>query len=200
MQTGRSVRVISLATAVSLIGDSMLYIVLPLHYREAGLDSLWQVGAVLAFNRLVRLPLGPLTALLIRKLQIRASLLIACILAVGATIGYGFVNGFAVWLVLRGLWGIAWALFRLGGMLAISELTESSNRGKWIGIQRLVPARQHVRNVGRQHFGGSVRISNDIGYTWSRHAGCSSVSFPKLASYCRFRLSLRFSARRKTKS
>ena len=37
----RRVIVLSLITAACLIGDSMLYIVLPVHFAEAGLGSLW---------------------------------------------------------------------------------------------------------------------------------------------------------------
>ena len=34
--------VIALITAACLIGDSMLYIVLPTHWKEVGLFSLWE--------------------------------------------------------------------------------------------------------------------------------------------------------------
>ncbi len=51
----RRVIVLSLITAACLIGDSMLYIVLPVHFAEAGLGSLWEVGIILSANRLVRL-------------------------------------------------------------------------------------------------------------------------------------------------
>ena len=52
--------VVSLITAACLFGDSMLYIVLPVHYQDAGLSSLWEVGIILSMNRLIRLPLNPL--------------------------------------------------------------------------------------------------------------------------------------------
>lgn len=47
---------IALVTAFCLLGDSMLYIALPIYWEEAGLDALWQVGILLAINRFVRLP------------------------------------------------------------------------------------------------------------------------------------------------
>jgi MFS family permease len=131
---GRSIQMIALATAVSLMGDSMLYIVLPLHYEAAGLDALWQVGLILAFNRLIRLPFGPIVAWAVRKISIRTSLRIACILAVVTTIGYGFANDLTMWLILRGIWGIAWATFRIAGIHAVTALTDVSNRGHWTGI------------------------------------------------------------------
>lgn len=38
------VTVIAIVTALCLLGDSMLYIVLPIYWKEAGLTALWEVG------------------------------------------------------------------------------------------------------------------------------------------------------------
>ncbi|MDV2687405.1 hypothetical protein RYX56_23955, partial [Alkalihalophilus lindianensis] len=51
---------ISLVTAICLVGDSMLYIALPIFWKEVGLDSLWQVGILLSINRFIRLPFNPI--------------------------------------------------------------------------------------------------------------------------------------------
>ena len=53
----RQIRIVGIVTALTLFGDSMLYIVLPVYWKEAGLDALWQVGVLLSVNRLVRSPL-----------------------------------------------------------------------------------------------------------------------------------------------
>lgn len=37
---------IAAITALCILGDSMLYVVLPTHWQEAGLTSLWEVGAL----------------------------------------------------------------------------------------------------------------------------------------------------------
>lgn len=50
---------LALITAVSLFGDSMLYVVLPIHWNDVGLTSLIEVGILLSANRFVRLPLAP---------------------------------------------------------------------------------------------------------------------------------------------
>jgi len=52
-RNSRPIVVIALLTAVCLIGDSMLYVVLPTHWKEVGLFSLWEVGILLSVNRLV---------------------------------------------------------------------------------------------------------------------------------------------------
>ena len=49
-----SVVFIALATAFSLLGDQMLYSVLPTYYAELGLMP-YQVGLILSVNRWVRL-------------------------------------------------------------------------------------------------------------------------------------------------
>ena len=70
-RASRQVIVISLITAACLIGDSMLYIVLPICFAQAGLSSLWEVGIILSVNRLVRLPLNPMVGWLYRHISDR---------------------------------------------------------------------------------------------------------------------------------
>lgn len=43
--------VLGLVTALCILGDSMLYIVLPIYWREGGIASLWEVGLILSVNR-----------------------------------------------------------------------------------------------------------------------------------------------------
>lgn len=59
---------LALITAVSLFGDSMLYVVLPIHWKDMGLTSLIEVGILLSANRFVRLPLGPLIGWLYNRM------------------------------------------------------------------------------------------------------------------------------------
>ena len=40
----KQIVVVSLAIACCLAADSMLYITLPIYWKEAGLNSLWEVG------------------------------------------------------------------------------------------------------------------------------------------------------------
>ncbi|WP_257348821.1 hypothetical protein [Pseudalkalibacillus decolorationis] len=40
----KPVILIALITAVCLLGDTMLYIVLPIYWESFGLTALWQVG------------------------------------------------------------------------------------------------------------------------------------------------------------
>jgi len=136
----RAIVAVGLVTAAALLGDSMVYMVLPVFWREAGLDSLWQVGVLLAANRFVRLPLNPLIGWLYRRMSLRTGLLVAVLLGAATTIGYGIGRGFAVWLVLRAVWGIAWSLLRIGGYLTVIEHADSNRgllMGRYNGVWRL---------------------------------------------------------------
>ena len=133
-RASRQVVVLSLITAACLIGDSMLYIVLPVHFAEAGLASLWEVGIILSVNRLVRLPLNPAVGWLYRRISDRTGIFIATVLATLTTFGYAFADGFAAWLFLRCLWGVAWTLLRLGGFYCILGVSSDGDRGYFMGL------------------------------------------------------------------
>lgn len=129
----RPVTIIAIVTALCLLGDSMLYIVLPIYWKEAGLSALWEVGVLLSVNRFIRLPSTPLIGLLYRKMPLRIGLFLAVLLAAATTVGYGLFDGFAIWLILRGLWGIAWSFLRMGGYLTVIRYSDDSNRGRLMG-------------------------------------------------------------------
>lgn len=124
---------ISLVTAVSMVGDSALYIMLPMHWKDFGLTELWQIGVLLAANRLVRLPLNPLVGKLYGRLSVRTGMLMAIGLAIVTTAGYGLLRGFWALLLLRCLWGLAWTFLRLGAYFTILETAESHRRGEAMG-------------------------------------------------------------------
>ncbi len=130
----RHIVIFACITALCLVGDSMLYVVLPVHYAEAGLSSLWEVGVILAVNRIVRLPLNPCIGWLYSHVSERAGILVAVALATATTLSYGFLPGFAFWIVARCVWGVAWTLLRLGSLFCILNLSEPHNRGHYTGL------------------------------------------------------------------
>lgn len=126
--------VLALLTAACLVGDSMLYIVMPTHWQEFGLSSLWEVGILLSANRLVRLPLNPLVGWVYKKISTRQGVLIAAVLALLTTLSYGFVKGFYPLLLIRCIWGISWTFLRLGSFFTIAECSSDTNRGHCMGV------------------------------------------------------------------
>ncbi|MFC5701662.1 MFS transporter [Cohnella faecalis] len=121
-------------TALCLIGDSMLYIVLPLYWKEAGLGSLFEVGLVLSANRLIRIPLNPLIGWLYGRIGIRQGLILSIVIAIATTASYGIAEGFLFWIFARCLWGVAWSFLRLGAYYVIIELRSSNELGRLFGI------------------------------------------------------------------
>lgn len=129
----RRIVLLSMVTALCLVGDSMLYVVLPLYWHEAGLASLWEVGLVLSTNRLARLPLNPLAGWLYTRISTRTGITTATILAVITTFGYAAASGLWIWLGLRVLWGLSWSLLKLGALFAVLETSSDRNRGYLVG-------------------------------------------------------------------
>ena len=130
----RHIAIFAIITALCLIGDSMLYIVLPVHYADVGLSSLWEVGVLLAVNRLVRLPLNPCLGWLYKHISEKTGILAAIFLAVSATLSYAFLDNFWLWIVARCVWGLAWGLLRLGSLFCIFKLSTPTNRGQLTGL------------------------------------------------------------------
>jgi len=129
----KQVVAVALVTALCLLGDSMLYIVLPIYWQEAGLTSLIEVGILLSANRLVRIPLGPLIGKWYENAGVRTGLVIAVILALVTTAGYA-LQGFWIWLIVRCVWGIAWTFLRLGAYTLIISVSQEQNRGQLMGM------------------------------------------------------------------
>lgn len=130
----RQVIIFSLITAACVAGDSMLYVVLPVHWESAGLSSLWEVGLLLSLNRLARLPLNPLAGWIYSKLSTKTGAVLASLLAVFITLGYGVAEGLAAWAVLRVLWGLSWSFLKLGGLFTVMDVAGEHERGYLVGL------------------------------------------------------------------
>ncbi|WP_430789658.1 MFS transporter [Virgibacillus flavescens] len=127
------IKIIAVVTALSLLGDSMLYIALPLYWKQVGLDSLWQVGILLSINRFIRLPVNPVVGWIYKKISLKTGLLIAVTIGAVTTLGYGIFSGFIAWVMLRALWGIAWSFFRIGGLSSVAYYADEKHLGKAMG-------------------------------------------------------------------
>ncbi|MFB3161000.1 MFS transporter [Neobacillus sp. 179-J 1A1 HS] len=125
---------IAVVTAVCLLGNEMLFIVMPLYWKFFGLTSLWQVGMLLSANRIIRIPLNPLVGWCYKRFGNRLCIMAAVVLAAASTFSYGIVKGFWLLLFARCMWGIAWSLFRIGGYLTILSSSNSKTRGQYVGL------------------------------------------------------------------
>ncbi|WHY59995.1 MFS transporter [Cytobacillus firmus] len=132
--SAKPIIIVAIVTALSLLGDSMLYIALPIYWETAGLESIWQVGVLLSINRFIRLPFNPFAGWIYKHISLKAGLIIAVLLGGFTTIGYGVFEGFAAWVILRALWGIAWSFFRIGGLSVVAVYAENNKRGSSMGL------------------------------------------------------------------
>ncbi len=96
LESDIQVVVVAAVTAVCLLGDSLLYVVLPLSMNEFGLDNWWEVGVLLSINRLIRIPLHPVIGWFYKTNSIFTGLLIALVLTGFSTFSYGAFEGFWV--------------------------------------------------------------------------------------------------------
>lgn len=114
----RLVLVVGVAIGLSIMGDSLMYSVLPLAAPALGISPP-MVGVLLSVNRLVRLLSNVGASHLYERMGPRLPFLMALVLGALSTIGYGLAAGVGVLLAARLLWGVAWSGMRQGGYQAV---------------------------------------------------------------------------------
>ncbi len=126
------VHLIGLIVCLSLFGDLTLFAVLPTHFADAGI-TLANVGVMLSIHRLIRVPGNPIAGVLMDRWGRKRFLVAGLVFAVIATTGYGLVQGFWPFLLVRLSWGIAWMFINISGMALVIDLSSTHNRGSFAG-------------------------------------------------------------------
>lgn len=129
----RWVVAVSLAVAAAILGDSLLYAVLPIVWPQLGLE-VGMVGVLLSANRFVRLVSNPLAGWVIARLGVRRPFVLAVFLGAGTTAAYALGLGFPALLAARAAWGVCWSFLRLGGYLAALEAASPRRRGYYLAF------------------------------------------------------------------
>ncbi|MCB8944184.1 MAG: MFS transporter [Ardenticatenaceae bacterium] len=125
--------VIGLGTALSLLGDTSMYTVLPTHTVDAAI-TLAAVGVMLSANRWVRLLSNGPAGWLADRWPRRWVFVPALFLGAGSTAVYGLTQGYGWLLIGRLLWGIAWSGIWVSGNAIVLDLATTQNRGRLIGF------------------------------------------------------------------
>ena len=123
----------STVIALAIMGDSLMYSLLPLAAPHLGI-ALPLVGILLSANRLIRLVTNAPTSVLFARLGPRRPFLLSTLLSLAAVVLYGVAAGFAVFLLARLLWGVAWSGLRQGGYQMIWA-GEVGQRGRLMGLE-----------------------------------------------------------------
>ncbi|MBL4720921.1 MAG: MFS transporter, partial [Alphaproteobacteria bacterium] len=94
--------------SIMLLGDALLYVVLPVNAAEFGITLAW-VGVLLSANRFIRIFTYGLIARATDAVGLRTMTLITAIAGAGSTLMYGFIDGGPILLVARIIWGLSFA-------------------------------------------------------------------------------------------
>jgi DHA1 family inner membrane transport protein len=118
----------AIALALTLPADTCLYLLLPMFAPQFGV-SLFEVGLLLAANRLIRIMGYGFVARFYARRGDRPTDTLAVIAAALASLGYATLSG--VWLLLpfRLLWGLSFAALNLSTLaMATAEATGAAKR------------------------------------------------------------------------
>ncbi len=129
----KPVYLIGAATAFSLLGDQLLYSVLPTYYTELGLEPI-QVGIILSANRWIRLVTNRLAEVLCRRLSLMLLITLAFTLGASLTFAYAYVRVFSLLLAARMLWGLSWSFIRQVGVMTVVDSAEEGRLGRMMGV------------------------------------------------------------------
>ena len=120
------------AISLALLGDQMLYVVLPGQPEVAGI-GVGALGLVLSANRFVRLGVNALGGRLSDQLGRRPMFLLGMALALVSTLGYLVTFTLAPLLAARVVWGVAFALISVGGVSIAMDLSTPGDRARTLG-------------------------------------------------------------------
>lgn len=122
-----------LVIAVGMIGDTLLYAVLPLYHEQFGL-SLAMVGVLLSLNRWIRLLANSAVAHLGERIGPHALMIAAALGSAVSTTLYGLVDDATIQILARILWGISYASLNLATLAY--AVSDRANAGKRVGASR----------------------------------------------------------------
>jgi len=131
----RSLWLSSGALSIAILGDALIYIVLPVNAERFGVGLAW-VGVLLAANRIIRTVAYDALARLGERIGIRNLCLLASVTAVLSTAMYGVFQGWAPLLLARVVWGLSYGALLLAALgYAASDRTRTGSR---VGMSRAI--------------------------------------------------------------
>jgi MFS family permease len=124
---GRVSRNASIALALALPGDTVLYLLLPLHAAVFGV-TFPEVGLLLAANRLVRIVGYGQVVRFYDRFGPRAACLAAALGAVASTLGYALLSGVVCLVFARLLWGLSFAALNIATQALATAQADGMSR------------------------------------------------------------------------
>jgi DHA1 family inner membrane transport protein len=121
--------------SLALLGDALIYAVLPAYAEDFGLTLPW-VGVMLSANRFVRVFAYGMIARLTYKIGVRRMCLGAAVLATVSTALYGIGEGPVVILLARIMWGLTYAALIL--VTLVYSVEYRAEVGVRVGVGRAI--------------------------------------------------------------
>lgn len=121
--------------SIMLMGDALIYVVLPVNAAEFGITLAW-VGVLLSANRIIRLFTYGYVVRLTDIIGLRQMTLFSAIGGAVSTLMYGFFDGGPILLFARIVWGLSFAAASLT-VLAYA-VAERERAGTRVGISRAI--------------------------------------------------------------
>ena len=138
--TWKTVVTSSSILSLALVGDALIYAVLPVHAETFGVSLVW-VGVLLSANRFVRVLAYGWIARSAQRFGLRRLCIAALPAAIVSTALYGLATGAAPLLLARVLWGLAFAALLLATLgYAVHDRARVGSRLGWSrAIQHVGP-------------------------------------------------------------
>lgn len=124
--TSRPTVLASIVVALAMLGDSLLYAVLPVHAATFGVSIAW-VGVLLSANRIVRLFAYPLLPRLAAP-SLRRFTIAAAALGGMTTLTFAASSGAIVLLASRIAWGVVFGALSLSALAYATQWSEVAGR------------------------------------------------------------------------
>ncbi len=123
--------------AISVMGDSMLYGVLPSHLGEFGLTAGFGAGLILSVNRWIRLVSNTWAAKIFTRFGLRKPFYFSVVLAITSTAAYGIFDGFWPLFLSRIAWGICFSI-QLVSLYMVVLRENEQYRGRLMGLYNAI--------------------------------------------------------------
>ena len=127
----------ALILAISVMGDSMLYGVLPSHLGEFGLTAGFGAGLILSANRWIRLVSNTWAAKMFTRFGLRKPFYASVVLAITSTAAYGLFHGFWPLFLSRIAWGICFSI-QLVSLYMVVLRENERYRGRLMGLYNAI--------------------------------------------------------------
>lgn len=160
--------------SISVLGDSLLYSVLPSRLGEFGLAAGIGAGLLLSINRWVRLASNAWAASLIKRFGLKKPFFFSLPLAATTTMTYGLFPRFWPMLIARIGWGFCFSI-QLVTMYMVILQQEPFHRGKYMGLYNSLLRSGSLIAV---LFGGILADMIGIQTTFLFFAALTLLNFP----------------------